>query len=195
MDQDSNSFSTTSISPNEQSSDMLQDPSTTFSDNIFDFDVITPSKTDLNLSSLLEMNWSSQQFATNPLQKSDPSTILLDGGRHWEMEHWVVAGILMPIVIALYLLLILVCYFMFCKKEPYNNNHNNGFNQNEYGFNQQSCPINPGSNTPPPSYAIFIGSGNSSMVPPTYKMLYPSHSSTSSDDQQYSPTNPHHWTP
>ena len=35
-------------------------------------------------------------------------------------QHWVVVGCLMPIVIALYLLLILVCYYLFCKKDAYN---------------------------------------------------------------------------
>ena len=33
------------------------------------------------------------------------------------IQHWVVVGILMPIVIGLYLLLILVCYYLFCKKD------------------------------------------------------------------------------
>ena len=49
------------------------------------------------------------------------------------IQHWVVVGILMPIVIGLYLLLILVCYYLFCKKEQ-------GWDQevqNQFGNGQQ----------------------------------------------------------
>lgn len=34
-----------------------------------------------------------------------------------QSQHWVMVGVLMPIVIALYLLLILVCYYLFCKHD------------------------------------------------------------------------------
>ncbi len=32
------------------------------------------------------------------------------------VENWVVVSILLPIVIALYLLLVLLCYYIFCKQ-------------------------------------------------------------------------------
>ncbi|XP_059085919.1 uncharacterized protein LOC131882700 [Tigriopus californicus] len=99
-----------------------------------------------------------------------------------DVQHWVVVGILMPIVIGLYLLLVLICYYLFCKKE---NNWEQELQSQLHTLQQNS---NDGSFTPPPSYAIFIGSGDSDFIPPSYKMLFPQASITNSvDSLQHQP--------
>ena len=107
-------------------------------------------------------------------------------------QHWVMVGVLMPIVIALYLLLILVCYFLFCKRDPSIwNESDTSHDSQQVNLIFKACKamqsifisINhfqlshmDGSFTPPPSYAIFVGSGESNVIPPSYKMLYPANS-------------------
>ena len=53
-------------------------------------------------------------------------------------QHWVVVGCLMPISIALYLLLITVCYYLFCKRPPGANGDQSG-QQARLGRNSRCC--------------------------------------------------------
>ena len=43
------------------------------------------------------------------------------------MEHWMVVGILAPCIVALYLILIMVGYHIFCKRQETESNHDNVF--------------------------------------------------------------------
>ena len=42
--------------------------------------------------------------------------------------------------------------------------------------------------SPPPSYAIFIGSGDSHVMPPSYKMLFPESTTVAVTEQEDRPS-------
>jgi len=59
------------------------------------------------------------QLKLSPNLKNPPANEGSNYRQLPEIQHWVVVGVMTPVVVALYLLLILLCYHIFCRR------HNN----------------------------------------------------------------------
>lgn len=99
-----------------------------------------------------------------------------------ELEHWMAVGIMTPVVIVLYFVIVMVAYKTFCKRDHVIDCSSSFPSDAADVVETISSSSFDRAMTPPPTYAVAIGSGESLLVPPSYKMLFPPSCSSTSQD-------------